>query len=116
MLSVKEIDDVFYTLESLQLGYEFGYAGSYARGQARESSDLDIVVSGTHVMSGDDYLKLYHVLKEKLTVSFDIVDLAALKEDDARMDEMLINMGLSVNDASAYKTIKKEIVWMHKCH
>lgn len=112
MLSSKEINHVFNVLGKLGLDYRFGYAGSYARGQAEENSDLDIVVVGGHSMSGDDYMKLYHVLKQLLTVKFDIVDLAALKEDDEKMDEMLLHMGLAVNDSSAYKTIRREMVWM----
>jgi len=43
---------------------------------------------------------------------FDIVDLKALQEDDIRMDQMLLDMGLSINENSAYKTIKKETIWM----
>ena len=85
MLSSKEINHVFNVLGKLGLDYRFGYAGSYARGQAEENSDLDIVVVGGHSMSGDDYMKLYHVLKQLLTVKFDIVDLAALKEDDEKI-------------------------------
>lgn len=112
MLSSKEIAHVFDVLAKLGLGYRFGYAGSYARGQADENSDLDIVVIGGHSMSGDEYLKLYHLLRKLLPVKFDIVDLAALKEDDEKMDEMLLHMGLSVNDSSAYKTIRKEMIWM----
>ena len=113
MLSSKEIDHVFEVLGKLGLDYQFGYAGSYARGQAEENSDLDIIVSGSYSMSGDDYLKLYHVLKELLTVKFDFVDLTALKEDDEKMDKMLLHMGLTVNDRSAYKTIRKEMIWMN---
>lgn len=112
MLSVKEIDCIFDALRELDLGYRFGYAGSYARGQARESSDLDIVVSGEYTISGDDYFKLYHTLKRIVKTKFDIVDLAALKEDDDKMDKMLTDMGLDINDASAYKTMQKETVWM----
>ena len=44
----------------------------------------------------------------------DIVDLATLKEDDDAMDRMLLDLGLAVNDSSAYKTIQKETVWMNE--
>ena len=63
MLSSKEIAHVFDVLGELGLGYRFGYAGSYARGQADENSDLDIVVTGEHEISGEDYFILYNTLK-----------------------------------------------------
>ena len=47
-----------------------------------------------------------------MRTKFDIVDLKALQEDDIRMDQMLLDMGLSINESSAYKTIKKETIWM----
>jgi len=37
---------------------------------------------------------LYNTLKKVLAIPFDIVDLAVLKEDDDKMDKMLMNMGL----------------------
>ncbi len=113
MLSGKEIDCVFNTLIQLNLGYKLGYAGSYARGQADDKSDLDVIVSGKDALSGEDYFKLYHALNKEVNIKFDIVDLAALKEEDDKMDKMLLDMGLEMNDVSAYKTIEKETVWMN---
>ena len=113
MLSMKEIDCVFKALMQLNLGYRLGYAGSYARGQANEKSDLDIIVSGKGELSGEDYFKLYDALNKEIKIKFDIVDLAALKEDDDKMDRMLLDMRLAVNNSSAYKTIEKETVWMN---
>lgn len=113
MLSAKEIDYIFNALLELKLGYRLGYAGSYARGQANEKSDLDIVVAGKRELPGTDYFKLYDVLKKVAKIKFDIVDFAALKEDDDKMDRMLLDMGLAINDSSAYKTIEKETVWMN---
>lgn len=64
------------------------------------------------MMSAEDYFKLYYALKSLMHTKFDIVDLKALQEDDIRMDQMLLDMGLSINENSAYKTIKKETIWM----
>lgn len=110
MLS-KEHQCIFNALLDLKLGYR--YAGSYARGQATEKSDLDIIIAGEQELPGDDYFKVYNVLKEVARIKFDIVDFTALKEDDDKMDRMLLDMGLSINDSSAYKTIEKETVWMN---
>ena len=65
------------------------------------------------MMSTEDYFKLYYALKSLMRTKFDIVDLKALQEDDIRMDQMLLDMGLSINESSAYKTIKKETIWMN---
>ena len=113
MLSMKEINSIFDALLKLKLGYRLGYAGSYARGQANEKSDLDIVVDGKRELPGDDYFKLYDELKKVAKIKFDIVDFAALKEDDDKMDKMLLDMGLAVNDSSAYNTIERETVWIN---
>ena len=48
---------------------------------------------------------IYHTLKKVLNIKFDIVDLTALKEDDQMMDKKLLEIGMEVNDSSAYKTI-----------
>ncbi len=37
---------------------------------------------------------MYNTLKRYWQFPFDIVDLAVLKEDDDKMDKMLMNMGL----------------------
>ncbi len=113
MLNLPDIEKIFESLKALELGCRLGYAGSYARGQANESSDLDIVVDGQEILSSDAYFKIYHTLKKVMTIEFDIVDLAAVKQDDQEMDRMLLDRGLAENDCSAYKTMKKEAVWMN---
>ena len=113
MLTLKEIQNVCEALFGLGLNVRLGYAGSYARGKAKLSSDLDIVVEGKRALSGDEYLAIYNKLKQLLKIKFDIVDLVALKDDDAEMDKMVLDMGLEVNESSAYKTMKKEAIWMN---
>lgn len=39
--------------------------------------------------------------------------MVALKDDDVEMDNMLLDMGLEANESSAYKTMKKETIWMN---
>jgi len=113
MLTLKDIQNVFEALFGLGLNVRLGYAGSYARGKAKVNSDLDIVVEGKRALSGDEYLAIYNKLRHLLKIKFDIVDLIALKEDDIEMDNMLIDMGLEANESSAYKTMKKEAIWMN---
>ena len=111
MLSQKDIHKILDNLNQLQLGYKYGYAGSYARGTAEENSDLDIIVEGKDVMSSDDYFQIYHTLRKISPVQFDIVDMSALRADDIEMDPRLLSMGLLANDESAYKNIRRETVW-----
>jgi len=113
MLTRQEIRDIFENLKKLNLNFRIGYAGSYAKGTAEANSDLDVVVEGERALTGDEYFLLYHKLKQLLRIKFDIVDLVALKIDDLKMDKMLLDMGLSINEKSAYKTMKKEAVWMN---
>ncbi len=56
---------------------------------------------------------IYHTLKKVLNIKFDIVDLTALKEDDQMMDKKLLEIGMEVNDSSAYKTILPFFDWLH---
>ena len=112
MLNNTEIRRVFDCLNKLKLGYHFGYAGSYARGQASENSDLDILVKGQDILSSNAYFTIYHTLIKVLLINFDIVDLTALEQDDLIMDKKLLEMGLNINAESAYKTMKNDVIWM----
>ncbi len=56
---------------------------------------------------------IYHTLKKVLNIKFDIVDLTALREDDQMMDKKLLEIGMEVNDSSAYKTILPFFDWPH---
>ncbi len=113
MLNASDIKKVFDCLYELNLGYRFGYAGSYAKGQAQENSDLDILVKGQEALSSNAYFTIYHTLKNILPVHFDIVDLTALEEDDLIIDKKLLEMGLAINTESAYKTMKNDVIWMN---
>ena len=112
MLSQKNIYEILDSLNHLQLNYRYGFAGSYAKGNAKENSDLDIIVEGKERLSSDDYFQIYHTLEMISPVQFDIVDMVALKADDIEMDNKLLEMGVLANDESAYKNIQKETVWL----
>lgn len=110
MLSKSDITRIGKDLMALGLPYRFGYAGSYAQDEATDSSDLDIVISGALEIAIDDYMSIYNLLKE-IGLKFDIVNLDALAIADEDLDAELISWGLGVNSESAYKTIKKDVIW-----
>jgi predicted nucleotidyltransferase len=52
--------------------------GSHARGEAREDSDIDLVVAFTRPASFDDYMDLKLLLEDALERSVDLVTEAAI--------------------------------------
>lgn len=58
MLSPKNIYEILDSLNHLQSNYRYGFAGSYAKGNAKEKNDLDIVVEGKERLSSDDYFQI----------------------------------------------------------
>ncbi len=56
-----------------QLGVtKIGLFGSYARGDAREDSDVDIAVELSDENRADNYFKLLHFLEDHLKIQIDL--------------------------------------------
>lgn len=114
---VREVTDIKTVIHGLNniatnTKYKFGIAGSFARNEQTDKSDVDIIVSGERMLSVEDYNKIYRYLLENLGIEFDLLNLEALEEEDKDFDNMLIDMELDINDESVYKNIKKEVVWV----
>ncbi len=114
---VREITDIKTIVQGLNnvvdnKEYKFGIAGSFARNEQTATSDVDIIISGAKMILVDDYNKIYRYLLENLGLEFDLINLEALEEEDKDFDDMLIDMGLDINDESAYKNIKKDVIWV----
>ena len=89
--------DKFYNLK-------IGLAGSYARGDNKDSSDIDIVVDTDLLTISDmDYIKSRFYV--------DVLLLGLLKQEDEEMDDFFKEMDLPINDESVYKNVLKEVVW-----
>ena len=84
-----------------------GLAGSYARGDNKASSDIDIIVD-TDLMPIADM----EYIKSKFDgTDVDVLLLGLLKQEDEEMDSFFKEMGLPINNESVYKNVSKEVVW-----
>jgi hypothetical protein len=84
----RELEGVIETLKSLdeQIRREYkaeivGVFGSYARGEQRGSSDLDILAKFAEGATLFDFVGLGNFLEEKLNLKVDIVSERALREE-----------------------------------
>ena len=92
--------DKFYNLK-------IGLAGSYAGGDNKASSDIDIVVDTDLLTISDmDYIK-----SRFYGADVDVLLLGLLKQEDEEMDDFFKEMNLPINDESVYKNVLKEVVW-----
>lgn len=57
---------------------EIGYFGSYAKGNATEESDLDILVEFSEPV-GWDFFRVQDILEEALSIKIDLVTKRALR-------------------------------------
>lgn len=85
----------------------FGLAGSYARGEAQDSSDIDIVVD-VDTLSIDSMEEIKGSFAD---LKVDVLLLGLLKKEDEELDTFLRELKLPINDESVYKTVAREVVW-----
>lgn len=87
------IEDVLSTDNNVQFAYLFG---SYARGDERESSDVDVAVylENTHL---DNRLELHHALEKALKKDIDLVLLNDVKS--MSLLESILKEGILIKDA-----------------
>jgi predicted nucleotidyltransferase len=74
----KKINDLKPVLKDKYFVNKIGYFGSYARGTANESSDLDILVEFSKPL-GWEFFDLQDLLEDSLEVKIDLVSSKALK-------------------------------------
>lgn len=86
---------------------KIGLAGSYARGDNTDSSDIDIIVD-TDLMSITD---MNYIKNQFHETNVDVLLLGLLKQEDEEMDDFFKKMDLPINDESVYKNVLKEVVW-----
>lgn len=109
-MSREEILSSIKELEHIQdlKNYKFGLAGSFARGDSDDLSDLDIVVN-----SDEMTMPLMNLIKSHFTnQTVDVLCLGLLKKEDEELDSFLLENGLPANNESVYKIINKEVIWV----
>lgn len=87
ILTIQTIKDVCNEVFS---GYEVIYCylfGSYAKGKATESSDVDLLISTSE--SGIRFFDLVETLREKLKKKVDVLNREQLNSNDMLLDEIL---------------------------
>lgn len=107
------IDEIFDVLSSLELKNRFGIAGSFARGTAKKSSDIDIVID-TDCLDIMVMEQIKITLKSKFNRKSDVLCLDLLRQEDEKLDNLSCSLGLGKNEYSAYKTILRDVIWNNK--
>lgn len=83
---MRSIDDIISQLRTMEPDLlrrypirALGVFGSYARGEQREASDLDVLVETDEGMTLPDYVGLQMELSDSLGLKVDLADKAALR-------------------------------------
>ena len=91
MLSISSIENTIKELKPvLNIKYKvnkIGYFGSYATGNATETSDIDILVEFSEPI-GWEFFDMQDLLEKKLKCKVDLVSIKALKE---QLKDVIIN-------------------------
>ena len=81
--------------------------GSYANNTAKDSSDVDIVIDGDSMR-----MDIEQYIRSLFSIPVDVLWLELLEEDDRRLDELALSIGIPQNKYSVYKTIMEEVKWV----
>lgn len=107
MLSYLEIENKLKSVYQKYGNVRVGVAGSYANCTAKDSSDVDVVIDGDSMR-----MDIEQYIKSLFNIPVDVLWLELLEEDDRRLDELALSVGIPKNKYSVYKTILKEVKWV----
>ena len=113
-IKIEEVKNIIHGLYLIlnKPQYKFGIAGSFARGEQKSRSDVDIVISGVEQLSLEEYIEITNYLDNRLSRKYDILVLDGMMKDDEMYDSILEDIGLPENEDSAYKNVKREVKWI----
>ena len=92
--SVLSIEAMSYLLRPLAIKHRLKAVylfGSYARGEARPESDVDLVIEGGSIHSADEYFSLVDQIETALGKKADLLQAETVFEDTSRAGKRLIN-------------------------
>ena len=95
-----KLNDIITILKQVYNKYDnirLGVAGSYANGNEKSSSDIDVVIDGDSM---------------RVDITVDVLWVDLMKQEDDELDRFAVENGLPVNQYSAYKTVMQEVRWI----
>lgn len=87
--------------------FRFGIAGSYARNEATEKSDLDIIIDGNSMRQD-----VAEDIKNAFPLTVDVLWLDLLKAEDEDLMAFCKANNYPINEDSVYKTVLREVIWV----
>ncbi len=88
---------------------KIGLAGSYAKGNAKKCSDIDVVFDCDLSLESMESVRLF--VKKELGKKSDVLCLPAMKLEDDELDNFSESLGLGVVECSVYKNVMREVIW-----
>ncbi len=98
-----KLNDIITILKQVYNKYDnirLGVAGSYANGNEKSSSDIDVVID------------IMEYIKSLFDITVDVLWVDLMKQEDDELDRFAVENGLPVNQYSAYKTVMQEVRWI----
>ncbi len=105
-----KLNDIIAVLRQVYNKYDnirLGIAGSYANGDEKLSSDIDVVIDGDSMR-----VDIMEYIKSLFDITVDVLWIDLMKQEDDELDRFAAENGLPVNQYSAYKTVMQEVRWI----
>ena len=105
-----KLNDIIAVLRQVYNKYDnirLGIAGSYANGDEKLSSDIDVVIDGDSMR-----VDIMEYIKSLFDITVDVLWIDLMKQEDDESDRFAAENGLPVNQYSAYKTVMQEVRWI----
>ena len=105
-----KLNDIIAVLRQVYNKYDnirLGIAGSYANGNEKLSSDIDVVIDGDSMR-----VDIMEYIKSLFDITVDVLWIDLMKQEEDELDRFAAENGLPVNQYSAYKTVMQEVRWI----
>lgn len=106
-MDLVEIKSTLKTVYEKYDGIRLGVAGSYVDGALCDDSGIDIVIDGDSM-----HVDIMEYIKSIFDVEVDLLWVDLMRQEDIELDRFAVEIGLSVNPYSVYKTVMREVQWI----